>query len=485
MSFFNIPTRSHYSLGHAFSSPKQIFTRAIQLGHGACCVVDIHNLGSVVELLTLSKDKKTIEKAGLQRNHFPVVIGATINLCPDLAVRDGDNPANPVIVLAKNQEGYSNICELSSIATEPTEHEFIVPRISIPEVIKKRSGVILVDGGYNGYISKLIRNKDLSGAREYATQMKAVFGDDFYIIIDLVDVSKKWMPDQKKMVKIGFNEMVEINKILIQIADSVGVKKVVGMTSEMPSIDDLSFLQIHMKNVHHLKDGWEAQEARYLMSVEEIRARAKEKFPFLSDDTMSEMLLNVSEVQSKCENVELNFKPQIPKINYSEHPIQEKADHYEKLVMDWAHRAEKEDPTIKGLVEVIKKDRGILNGFMVCFYHNKIDFNHPSYRQRLCLEMKETQRNGKVKLIDYYLFLEDSYRIISQVKKYASLFDIELPPDAPEGYRRGNGRGSAGGSLIAYSMNITDLDPIKEGLLWERFITPDRLGVNKYKFEPA
>ena len=231
----------------------------------------------------------------------------------------------------------------------------------------------------------------------------------------------------------------------------------------MPSANDLKTLSTMMKNIKKVRD-FEPQEVRPLFPVDRVIERLKEKFPFITDATLSESVRVNEEILLKCENLELEFTPQIPEIKYEDNPSLKDKDVFEKLE-SFVNKVDSDD-RYSGFRELVSGSKALESALASIIFYGKIDLSNGVYVDRLMSEIKDIEFNGRLELVDYFLFLEDSYRYLKS-----------------KNLMRGNGRGSAAGSLFAYGLNITDVDPIKWGLMWSRFYTPDRVGTLNFKFK--
>lgn len=459
--FLNLMTKSGYMVGEAVGSPQDIIKRAIKLGHTGAAIADTHNMAAILELYYKARDKKVLGAAELKRNFFPSVVGVTLNITDDLSLRDSDNVASQMIVYAKNMGGYSNACFLSSLGYEPESHFFESPRIALSELLENKDGLVVIDGGRNGYVSALIEKGDMDGAAKHVYRMKEVFGDDYYLGFDAIDNSRKWMKDVKKVVDTGINDLSAINNGINQLSINCEVKAILGITTNMPAAEDLSLLSLMMKNAKKIKN-YEPSEIRTLLTSEEIFDRTIAKFPFVSEEDVAFMIDATQEVLEKCEGLELIFTPEIPRMDYKKHPFWADQDLHAK-VEEMAERFDSME-RFRGFRKIFMEDDAVRLVLLCAVRYGRFDSHNFAQVERLLGEIRDSQRNGRVRLLDYFFFIENAYR-------YATQFGILT----------GLGRGSAAGSYLANCLHITSVDPLEWGLLWSRFYTPDRAGVVKFK----
>jgi DNA polymerase III alpha subunit len=177
----------------------------------------------------------------------------------------------------------------------------------------------------------------------------------------------------------------------------------------------------------------------------------------VTDEKFIEFCGNSIEVLNKCKNLKLEFEPLIPTIDYTGHPVNQNKELDDKL--NEMEETFKADLAFVKILKLSHDDIALRTALKVIVQNNKIDITNDSYRNRLTFEIMTIQRNGVVKLIDYFMLLEDVTRFVRD-----------------NGHFRGFGRGSGAGCILAYTLDITDVDPLRWDLLFERFLTKDRIG---------
>ena len=336
-------------------------------------------------------------------------------------VRDGllDLVYNHIIVLAKNRVGLENLNKLNEIAW--TEGFFKKPRFDYEVLEKYSEGLIVTSGCLSGALAKAIEAEELAEAKRIIEWHKRVFGDDYYIEV---------MP----------HNPAEVNKQLLALADQYGVKPIVTPDCHhahtgQKEIQELKLILNSYANKIE-KDATYEKSTKYdnLMDRLDYLYGADRQMSFtnfdihlLSDDEMhdamkaqgidrEDMYESTREVSAKIEDYAIE-------------------DHLDLLPVQYQN-PDKElyDLAIAGL-----EKRGVLTD---------------EYKARLDeeLEVIKSKNFGP-----YFLVVRS---MISWAKK--------------EGIMVGPGRGSAAGSLLCYALEITDIGPIKHGLLFFRFINPER-----------
>lgn len=317
------------------------------------------------------------------------------------------------IVLAKDKKGYQNLVKLTTIShLEGMQGKGAFSRPCInKELLKEHhEGLIVTSACLAGEIPQAILQGDYQKAREIAKWYKEVFGDDFYLEIQ----------------DHGSQEDRIVNTELVKISKELKIKVVATNDSHFISCydveahDALLCIQTN-KNIEDLKR-LRYSGTEYVKSAEEMRLLFRDH---LDSETIEEALANTLEIADKIKPYHVLGEPRIP--NYEVPP---------------GHTAESylEEVTWEGLLKRLK-----------CYKRSEIS---PVYRERLEYELKMIEKMG---FCTYFLVVWDYI-------KYARDNNIPVGP----------GRGSAAGSLVAYALGITNIDPVHHGLLFERFLNPER-----------
>jgi len=416
MSYVGLHVHTHYSLFDGVATPEEYIDRAVDLGMQAIAITDHGTLSGHRELYRGAKAK-----------NVKPILGVEGYMCQDRfdtrdkSERDGqlDLVYNHIVLLAKNKIGLENLNKINEIAW--TEGYFKKPRFDF-EILKQYSeGIIVTSACPSSVLVKALEENAFAVAKKYIEWFKDTFKDDYYIEV---------MP----------HNPAEINKQLIALADEFGVKVVVTpdchhSCKEQREVQEFKLLlnthakvekdHTYDKSKKH-KDMMERLDYLYgknrqitfnkfdihLLSYEEIKS-AMEKQGIFREDIYS----NTIEVANKVEDYDLQEGLDLLPVQYR-NPDKEL-----------------KDIAMQGL-----KDKGLLED--------------PVYVERLNDELEVIKDK---KFGPYFLVVQS---MINWAKK--------------EGIMVGPGRGSSAGSLLCYALNITDIDPIKHGLLFFRFINPER-----------
>ncbi|MBN3877999.1 MULTISPECIES: DNA polymerase III subunit alpha [unclassified Nostoc] len=317
------------------------------------------------------------------------------------------------VVLAKNTKGYKNLVKLTTIShLQGVQGKGIFSRPCINKdlLIQYHEGLIVTSACLGGEVPQAILSNRPDAARKVAQWYKDVFGDDYYLEIQ----------------DHGSQEDRIVNVEIVKIARELGIKIIATNDSHFISCfdveahDALLCIQTGKLIIEDKRMRYSGTE--YLKSGEEMQQLFRDHLP---DDVIVEAIATTEEVADKVEPYHIMGEPQIPTPPI---PSGHTADTYA------------EDVAWGGLLERLNRKS-----------RQEVDF---VYKERLEYELKMIQQMGFSK---YFLVVWDYI-------KFARDNNIPVGP----------GRGSAAGSLVAYAMRITNIDPVHHGLLFERFLNPER-----------
>ncbi|MEH2287034.1 DNA polymerase III subunit alpha [Nostoc sp.] len=327
--------------------------------------------------------------------------------------RQERRPKYHQVVLAKNTKGYKNLVKLTTIShLKGVQGKGIFSRPCINKDLLKQyhEGLIVTSACLGGEIPQAILSNRPDAARKVAQWYKDVFGDDYYLEIQ----------------DHGSQEDRIVNVEIVKIARELGIKIVATNDSHFISCfdveahDALLCIQTGKLIIEDKRMRYSGTE--YLKSGEEMQQLFRDHLP---DDVIAEAIATTGEVADKVEPYHIMGEPQIPTPPI---PSGHSADTYA------------EDVAWNGLLERLNRKS-----------RQEVD---SVYKERLEYELKMIQQMGFSK---YFLVVWDYI-------KFARDNNIPVGP----------GRGSAAGSLVAYAMRITNIDPVHHGLLFERFLNPER-----------
>ena len=317
------------------------------------------------------------------------------------------------VVLAKNTQGYKNLVKLTTISNLrgiQGKGIFARPCINKALLTQYHQGLIVTSACLGGEVPQAILAGDLARARQVAQWYKDLLGEDYYL-----EIQDHGSPEDR---------IVNVN--LVKIAQVLDIKLIATNDSHFISCKDVeahdALLCIQTGKLITEEKRLRYSGTEYLKSAEEMRRLFRDH---LTDDIIETAICNTLEVADKVKDYKILGEPRIP--NYPVPPGHTPDTYVEEIA--WA-----------GLLERLK-----------CRSREEVS---QVYKDRLEYELKMLQKMG---FCTYFLVVWDYI-------KYARDHSIPVGP----------GRGSAAGSLVAYCMRITNIDPVHHGLLFERFLNPER-----------
>ena len=356
---------------------------------------------------------KTCRNKGIK----PIIGNEMYVINGDVKVQDEKNKKRRKyhqVVLAKNSQGYKNLVKLTTIShLEGFQGKGIFARPCINKELLEQyhEGLIVTSACLGGEIPQAILQGRYDVAREVAQWYQRVFGEDFYL-----EIQDHGSPEDRM-----------VNVEIVKISQELNIKIVATNDSHFISCNDVeahdALLCINTQKLISEEKRMRYSGTEYLKSAEEMGQLFQDHLP---NDIIQEAINNTVEVANKVEPYKgILGEPRIP-----DYPIP--PDHTADTYL--------EEVTWKGLLQRMNaKTRSEIK---------------PVYKERLEYELKMMQQMG---FSTYFLVVWDYI-------KFARDNNIAVGP----------GRGSAAGSLVAYALKITNIDPVYHGLLFERFLNPER-----------
>ncbi|HNW49860.1 MAG TPA: DNA polymerase III subunit alpha [Prolixibacteraceae bacterium] len=356
-----------------------------------------------------------------------------------------DRSGDHLILLAKNETGYRNLLRLISIAN--IEGMYYKPRIDKSLLEKYHEGLIVSSACLGGEIPQKILNGDIQGAEEAIKWFKSVFGNDYYLEI------QRHPAESAKEREEVYDNQVKVNKVIIELAQKLDVKII--------ATNDVHFTNQEDANAHDIliclntgKNFDDANRMRY--TKQEWFKTTAEMNELFADVPLA--LQNTQEIADKIEVFELDSDPIMPQF-----PIPESFAKYD----DYLAKFKEED--LKAEFTNYEK----LGGFdKVLRIKYEADYLH-------YLVMDGAKKRYPDKLDEVLERIEFELDVIKQMgfPGYFLIVRDFIQAARDMGVIVGPGRGSAAGSAAAYCIKITNVDPIKYDLLFERFLNPDRISM--------
>ena len=446
MSFVHLHVHTQYSILDGLSDIKKLFARARELGMPAIAITDHGNMYGVKEFLKWGWDK-----SNLGPDKQPIVkplVGCEVYVTRHYDHRLKDNEHNKyyhLILLAKNYNGYKNLMKICS--TGFIEGFYYKPRITHEILAQYHEDLICSSACLAGEISQNIIRGDYEGARKAAQWHKDLFGEDYYLEVMLHKTEIEGLAPEAmdRILEVGRQQEIA-NRGIFQLAGELGIKVV--------ATNDAHFLSREDGPVHDrlicLTTNANYSDPKRLRYTQQEYIKSEEEMAALFPDH-PEALANTLEVAGKIEAYKIDRPHVLPK--YEIDPaflaqIDAKLEQYKEVIDEGREgRGEEFCRSVAYLCELTYRGAAKRYG----------DVLNEEQRERIDFELKTICKMG---FPDYFLIVQDY-----------------IAASRAHGFLVGPGRGSAAGSVVAYCLGITNLDPIKYNLLFERFLNPDRISM--------
>ncbi|MBQ2091137.1 MAG: DNA polymerase III subunit alpha [Bacteroidales bacterium] len=436
MPFVHLHVHTQYSILDGQSSIDNLFKRAEELGMPGLAITDHGNMYGVKEFFKYADKHPTVKP----------IVGCEIYVTRGYDHKLQDKAHSKyyhLILLAKNYHGYQNLMKI--VSTAHIEGMYYRPRVSHEVIEKYHEDLICSSACMVGEVPQYILAGDLEGASKAIEWHKRVFGDDYYLEVmlhktEVPGLSLETWEEQKKYTDVIFQLAQKHNVKVIATNDVHFVRKEDG-----PAHDRLICLTTNKFIDEPGRLRYTQQE--YLKSEEEMLALFPEH---------PEAISNTIEVLDKIEKYTIDRGHVLPKFELPKDFMDNIGSWTEKYkdVIDAGRCDEKGNPRGDEFCNSV--------AFMCKLAYDGAHIRYgdvltEEQEERLDFELKTISRMG---FPDYFLIVQD---FINWAKN--------------NGISVGPGRGSAAGSAVAYCLGITNLDPIRYDLLFERFLNPERISM--------
>lgn len=429
VSFAHLHVHSQYSILQSTVDIQRLVDKVAELNMPAVALTDTGNMMAAFHFEKAisgynkklkEKRKEAAEKGEVfDKPDILPIIGCEFNVCRSLKDKSQKDNGYQIVLLAKNKKGYQNLIKLASIAY--TQGMYYVPRIDKEAIEQYKDDLIVLSGNLFGEISSLILNVGEKQAEEALVWWQEKFGSDFYLEIMRHDIEVE----------------NRVNETLISFSNKLGVPLVASNNIYYLNKDDAESHDVLLC----VKDGelvstpkGRGRGFRYGLDNNEYYFKSSEEMKALFAD-LPEAILSVPEIIDKCEPYTLAREVLLPAFDIPE----EFTDSLD--VTDGGKRGE--NNFLRHLTYIGAKRR-----------YSEIT---PEIEERIDFELKTIENTGYP---GYFLIVQDFCQAAREM-----------------GVSVGPGRGSAAGSVVAYCTGITNVDPIKYDLLFERFLNPDRISM--------
>ncbi len=400
--FVHLHVHSEYSVLDGASKVQDLVARCKEYGMRACALTDHGSLFGAVDFYTTAK------RAGIKP-----IIGSELYVAKgsrfERQARSTGSGYTHCLLLCENEEGYHNLCRLSTLGY--TEGFHYRPRIDLDLLARHKEGLIATSACLAGEIPQRLLKNDLDGAEAAVKRYLDIFGRDHFLI---------------ELMDHGLPEQQRVNPLLAQLAQRHGLMLIATNDCHYTDREDseaheaLLAIQTNANLNDEKRFKFETNQF-YFASPDEMRA----KFP-----EWPEAISNTEKVADRC-NCDLPLhKHLIPKFVPPEGLAPEQY--------------------LRDLVRLGLEER--YNGAPL-----------PEHIARADYELGVIEQMG---FVDYFLVVWD---LIAHARS--------------KGIPVGPGRGSGAGSLVAYALRITNVDPLRYGLLFERFLNPERVSMPDFDLD--
>lgn len=466
--FIHLHVHTYYSILDGQSPVEKLVDKAVANGMRGMAITDHGNMFGVKELYNYcNKINGKLKEQG--KEPFKPIFGCEMYVArrtkADRVKEKGDAGGYHLIVLAKNYHGYKNLIKLVSRAW--VDGFYSKPRTDRADLEKYHEDLIVCSACIAGEVPAKILKGDIPGAREAIEWYKSIFGDDYYLELQRHEVKD---PNQRAN-RETFPLQQRANKELIKLAKEYGIKVV--------CTNDCHFVDQENAEAHDhllcLSTGKELNDpTRMLYSKQEWFKTREEMNEIFSD--VPEALSNTLEILDKVETYSIDHSPimpffPIPKEFGTEEETRKRISPEELFREFTTDENGNEIMSHEEAEKKIKKLGGIDKLYRIKFeadYLAKLAYDGAKrlYGEPLTDEVYERIKfelhiMKTMGFPGYFLIVQD----------FINSAQDEL------GVMVGPGRGSAAGSVVAYCLGITKIDPIKYDLLFERFLNPDRISL--------
>ena len=427
--FVHLHNHTQFSVLQSTISVAALVKAASELKMPAVAITDHANLMGafhfVRDILYHNKAAEAKNKEAIEKGEKPTevsmkpIVGCEFFVCEDHKNKSHKDNGYQIVLLAKTKKGYHNLAKMSSIGY--TEGFYYVPRIDRKIIQQYKEDIIVLSGNLYGEIPNKILNLGEKQAEESLLWWKNEFGSDFYI-----EVMRHNQEDENR-----------VNEGLISLAKTHGVKIV--------ATNNTFYIENENANAHDIllcvKEG-EKQSTpigrgrgyRYGLPNQEYYFKSGEEMKQNFND-LPEAISNISEIVDKIEIYNLAREVLLPKF---------------EIPQDFLVPEDALDTGVRG-------ENAYLKSLTFIGANKRYKEITPEIQERLDFELLTIENSGYP---GYFLIVQD---FIAAARK----MDVSVGP----------GRGSAAGSVVAYCLGITNIDPLLYNLLFERFLNPDRVSL--------
>ena len=409
----HLHVHTKYSLLDGMMHIEDIATRLKEISQDTIAITEHGNLYSSVEAYS------KLSKEGIK-----VIEGCEVYICDDVNIKSKDSKYHHLILLSKNETGRIN---LNWLVSQSTLYKYYgKPRIDFNMLQTHHDGLICLSACMAGEVQRALMNKDITLADKIALRYKKLFGEDYYIELQ---------------AHSGAEQQI-LNKQLIELANRLNIKYTVTCDAHYVTKEDQKYHDVFVQ-IGTSREAGEVYDDCYLQSESEVINNSGSVREYIE-----QAIKTTHEIADKCENTIPLSAPIIPHFPVPEQ-YKSELEYLKFLCNDGLKKKGFMKWDINQWNKYLTDEIYLEDG--TCIKRKLVEFNsvkeiQQMYIKRARYEMHALEAMG---FEGYYLMVH-SY--VNAAK------------------RRGIARGSGGGSLLAYLCGIVDIDPIKYGLYFERFI---------------
>ena len=449
--FVHLHVHTQYSILDGAAAISPLIKRAKALGMKALAITDHGNMYGVKNFHDVATD------AGIKP-----ILGCETYVVRNRFEKDKDEKAGDhLILLAKNLTGYHNLCKIVSYSF--TEGFYYKPRIDKKLLEQYHEGLICCSACLGGEVPQAIMRNDMEEAEQVVRWFKSVFGDDYYLELQLHPSG-----DPRKDADVYENQLL-VNKALLELSAKCGVKYICSNDVHFILAED-AVAHDHLICLNTGRDLDDPNRMRY--TFQEYLKSPEEMAQLFPDHP--EALATTLEIADKVEEYKLTHAPLMPNFppppefhmpfeELRESLVKKIEDQEELARIDACHSVEELDAWAEESKERCEK---LMTAKQFCYLK---DLTYKGAHLRYGAELsEEVEKRIRYELSTiewmgfpgYFLIVWDYIRAAREM-----------------GVSVGPGRGSAAGSVVAYCLKITNIDPLKYDLLFERFLNPERISL--------
>lgn len=466
--FVHLHVHTYYSILDGQSSIQKLVDKAVSNGMRGMALTDHGNMFGTKEFYNYCKKVNSkLREEG--KPEFKPIIGCEMYVARrrkiDKVKDEGDMSGYHLIVLAKNYTGYKNLIKL--VSRSWVDGFYMRPRTDREDLEMYHEGLIVCSACIAGEVPRKILKGDIAGAREAVEWHRRVFGEDYYLELQRHEVKDPMIRANREVYPL----QQRANKVMLELAKEYGIKVV--------CTNDAHFVDQENAEAHDhllcLSTGKDLDDPNRMLYSKQEWFKTREEMNAVFGD-LPEAMQNTIEIFNKVETYSIDHSPimpffPIPKEFGTEEEWRKKFTEqqlYDEFTSDenGENQLSAEDGAAK-----IKALGGYEKLYRIKFeadYLAKLAYDGAKrcYEEPLSDEVVE-RINFELHIMKtmgfpgYFLIVQD---FINSAQRD---LDVLVGP----------GRGSAAGSVVAYCLGITKIDPIKYDLLFERFLNPDRISL--------